>query len=99
MTVRIDGGESFPFVTEDYQIPFYDGMNIAQALEYTGVVRASPSGLQSVGGVRNDISDDVRIGEGVQYTLRLNGRQIPHSLLSFPVHRRDVIGVELIVIG
>ncbi|QJC53658.1 hypothetical protein HGI30_20405 [Paenibacillus albicereus] len=99
VTVRIDGGESFPYVTEDYQIPFYEGMNIAQALDYTGVVQATTSGVKAVGGVRNDTTDDVRIGGGVQYVLRLNGRQIPHSLLSFPVHRRDVIGIELIVIG
>ncbi|WP_174806346.1 hypothetical protein [Paenibacillus humicus] len=100
VTVRIEGGESFPYVTEDYQIPYYDGMSIAQALEYTGVVRISPGGgVQSVGGVRNDISDDIRIGDNVQYTLRLNGRQIPHTLLTFPVHRRDVIGIDLIHIG
>ncbi|MUT68856.1 hypothetical protein [Paenibacillus sp. NEAU-GSW1] len=63
-------------------------MTIAQALAETGVIRFTFSGqIASVSGIP--------IGGPIQYTLRLNGRVIPFTLLSFPLQRNDSVTLEL----
>ncbi len=67
-------------------------MSIGQALALTGVVRFSNNGrIISVNGVF--------IAGNVDTILRLNGRPIPQTLLYLPVHRGDVVGLQLVVTG
>jgi hypothetical protein len=64
-------------------------LSIYQALAETGVVRFNFNGqIVSVSGIP--------IGGNISYRLLLNGRIIPATLLSFPVHRNDSVALELI---
>ncbi|MFB9325784.1 hypothetical protein ACFFSY_07575 [Paenibacillus aurantiacus] len=92
VTVVVNGGIAFPWVTNSYRIPHFPGQTIYQALAATGSVRFGPGGrIVSVGGVS--------IGGGVLVQLLLNGQRIPQSLLSFPVHAGDVVAVQLFLAG
>ncbi|MGO4548659.1 hypothetical protein AB4Z29_28105 [Paenibacillus sp. 2TAB23] len=89
MTVVINGGRTFPNVTQAYRVPFRPGLTIYQALAETGAVRFNFNGqIVSVSGVP--------IGGRTTYQLQLNGRVIPASLLSFPVQRNDSVALVLI---
>lgn len=88
VTVVINGGRFFPNVTSAYRVPFRPGMSIRDSLALTGVVRFSFNGqIASVSGIP--------IGGPIQCVLRLNGRIIPQTLLTFPVQRFDTVAVEL----
>lgn len=64
-------------------------MSIRDSLAATGVVRFSFNGqIASVSGIP--------IGGPIQYILRLNGRVLPQTLLTFPVQRFDTVSIELI---
>ncbi|WP_171056460.1 hypothetical protein [Paenibacillus sinopodophylli] len=89
VTVVINGGRTFPNVTQAYRVPFRPGLTIYQALAETGAVRFNFNGqIISVSGVP--------IGGNISYQLQLNGRVIPASLLSFPVQRNDSVALVLI---
>jgi len=89
VTVVINGGRTFPNVTQAYRVRFFPGMAIYQALAATGAVRFNFRGqIISVSGVP--------IGRNISYRLQLNGRSIPTSLLNFPVQRFDTVALELI---
>ncbi|TCM95739.1 hypothetical protein EV294_106107 [Paenibacillus sp. BK033] len=63
-------------------------MSIRDSLAATGVVRFSFNGqIASVSGIP--------IGGPIQFVLRLNGRVIPQTLLTFPVQRFDTVAIEL----
>ncbi|GLX70212.1 hypothetical protein MU1_45580 [Paenibacillus glycanilyticus] len=63
-------------------------MSIRGALAATGVVRFSFNGqIASVSGIP--------IGGPIQSILRLNGRVIPQTLLTFPVQRFDTVAIDL----
>ncbi|MBB3112627.1 hypothetical protein FHS18_004728 [Paenibacillus phyllosphaerae] len=79
-------------MTNSYQIRFYPGITIYQALASTGNVRFGPSGQVIA-------VDGVAIGGGVNYALLLNGRRIPHSLINFPLQPNDVVALELFLSG
>lgn len=67
---------------------FRPGLTIYQALAETGAVRFNNSGqIVSVSGVS--------VIGNVDYLLRLNGRQIPSTLLNFPVQPNDAVALEL----
>lgn len=90
VTVFINGGRFFPWITNSYRVRHFPGMNIAQALSSTGVVRINNNGrIVSVNGVV--------ITGSVDTILRLNGRRIPESLLYFPVQSGESVGLELFV--
>ncbi|WP_187768106.1 hypothetical protein [Paenibacillus sp. PL91] len=89
VTVVINGGRIFPYVTQAYRVPFRPGLSIYQALAETGVVRFNFNGqIVSVSGIP--------IGGNISYRLLLNGRIIPATLLNFPVQRNDSVALELI---
>ncbi|WP_176587506.1 hypothetical protein, partial [Paenibacillus kobensis] len=88
VTVLINGGRVFPNVTQAYTIPFFQGMTIAQALRSTGAVTINFNGqITSVGGIP--------ITDGITYTLILNGRPIPSTLVNAPLQRGDSVELEL----
>ncbi|MFC4098588.1 hypothetical protein [Paenibacillus xanthanilyticus] len=92
VTVVLNGGTAFPWVTNSYRVPHFPGQTVYQALAATGAVRFGPSGrIVAVGGVST--------GEGVLVQLLLNGRRIPQSLLSFPVQAGDAVAVQLYLGG
>ncbi|MGG4142728.1 hypothetical protein ABEW34_06325 [Paenibacillus algorifonticola] len=89
VTVVINGGRAFPNVTQAYRVIHRIGMTIYQALLETGVVRFGFNGqITSISGIP--------IGGNISYLLRLNGRVIPSTLLSFPLQRNDAVALELI---
>lgn len=76
-------------MTNSYRVPFRFGMSIRDSLAATGVVRFSFNGqIASVSGIP--------IGGPIQYILRLNGRVLPQTLLTFPVQRFDTVSLELV---
>ncbi|AJY74423.1 hypothetical protein VN24_07340 [Paenibacillus beijingensis] len=65
---------------------------MAAALAGTNVVRFTEGGgIASVSGIRT--------GDEVRCLLRINDRQIPSTLLSFPVQASDTLTVELLYAG
>ncbi|WP_127571754.1 hypothetical protein [Paenibacillus xylaniclasticus] len=88
VTVLINGGRVFPNATQAYTVPFFQGITIAQALRATGAVTISFNGqITSVRGIP--------ITDGITYTLRINGRPIPSTLLNTPLQRGDNLELEL----
>ncbi|MEV5029376.1 hypothetical protein [Paenibacillus sp. LPE1-1-1.1] len=88
VTVVINGGRAFPYVTQAYRVRFRPGLTIYQALAETGVVRFNFNGqIISVSGIP--------IGGNISYQLQLNGRVIPASLLNFPLQRNDSVALQL----
>ncbi|MDQ0063153.1 hypothetical protein [Paenibacillus harenae] len=89
VTVIINGGAAFPYVTQRYFVPYRPGISIYWALAQTGAVQFTPNGfIYAVNGIR--------IGGRVSYRLRLNGRVIPSTLLNFPLQPYDAVGIDLI---
>ncbi|MBD2847842.1 hypothetical protein IDH44_21825 [Paenibacillus sp. IB182496] len=89
VTVVLNGGPRYPFVTQAYRVPFRPGLTVAEALAFTGAVRFGPSGnIVSVGGVFVG-------GNQVPYALRLNGRTVPLSLLYAPLQPGDTVEIQL----
>ncbi|XEC95477.1 hypothetical protein AB6A23_02565 [Paenibacillus tarimensis] len=84
----INGGRSFPYITQSYRVRYRPRLTIYQALLETGVVRFSPSGrIVSVSGVF--------VGPNVNSVIRLNGRVVPSTALYYPIQRGDWIEVGL----
>ena len=90
--VIINGGNFFPRATTAFLIRHFPGMSIGQTLAASGVVRFSPNG-------RIVFVNGVAIGGPVNVIVRLNGRPIPQTLLTFPVQSGDTVELELIVTG
>lgn len=90
VTVVVNGGNFYPWITNSYSVRHFPGMNIGQALASTGVVRFNVNGrIISVNGIV--------IAGNVEVILRLNGRPIPQTLLNLPIQSRDVVGLEVFV--
>jgi len=88
VTVLINGGRVFPNVTQAYTVPYFQGMTIAQALRSTGAATISFNGqITSVGGIP--------MTGGITYTLVLNGRPIPSTLMNAPLQRGDSVELQL----
>jgi hypothetical protein len=92
VTVVINGGRFFPWVTQAYRIRYFPGISIYQALVSTGNVRFGFNGrIVAVNGVI--------IADGIDTILRLNGRFIPESLIYLPLQIRDTVSLDIILIG
>jgi hypothetical protein len=86
--VLINGGGVFPNITQAYSIAYYPGITIAQALRSTGVVVIGAGGqIFSVSGIP--------ITDGITYSLTLNGRPIPSTLIYAPLQPGDSVELEL----
>ncbi|PZD95493.1 hypothetical protein DNH61_13245 [Paenibacillus sambharensis] len=91
ITVVINGGAAFPWITQPYSVRYRPGLTVYQALAETGIVRFSWNGqLISVGGVYTGA------GSGVSYSIRLNGQPLPPALLSTTVPPGASIGLTLL---
>ncbi|CAM4410056.1 hypothetical protein [Paenibacillus tarimensis] len=91
ITVVINGGTAFPWITQPYSVRYRPGLTVHQALVETGVVRFSWNGqLLSVGGIY------MGAGSGISYTIRLNGQHVPPALLSTAVPPGASIGLTLL---
>jgi len=90
VTVFINGGRQFPWLTRTFNIPHRFGMTVRQALAATGTVQFGLGGqIVSVGGVYTGPGSNIRT------TVRLNGRFIPPGLLNTPVQPGGFISLEL----
>ena len=92
VTVFINGGAAFPAITNSYAVAYFPGMSVAQALAATGVVRFDNNGfIIAVNGIP--------VTGNVNVIVRLNGSQIPQTLLTFPVQNNDTVGLDLVITG
>lgn len=90
VTVVINGGRQFPWLTRSYSIRWSQGVTVRQALQATGVVQFGfGGGIVSVGGVYTGP------GSNIREVIRLNGRVIPIGWLNVPIQWNDAIGLEL----
>jgi hypothetical protein len=90
VTVFINGGRQFPWLTRTYRIPHRFGMTVRQALAATGAVQFGLGGqIVSVGGVFTGP------GSNIQTTVRLNGRLLPPGFLNTPVQPGSFISLDL----
>ncbi|THF73981.1 hypothetical protein [Cohnella fermenti] len=86
--VQIDGGASFPGVTQSAYAYYYPGITIRQALQSTGLVTFGPNGyIAAVSGIR--------IGGNIGVSLRYNGRAVPQTLLDIAADPYSTIGLAL----
>ncbi|WP_188996615.1 hypothetical protein [Paenibacillus nasutitermitis] len=92
VTVVINGGRFFPWVTQAYRVRHFPGMSVYQALAATGVVQFNRNGqIAFVNGVA--------VAGDVGTIVSLNGRRIPPSLFYLPVQAGDSVGLDLILTG
>ncbi|OUM94132.1 MAG: hypothetical protein A9Z00_00430 [Thermobacillus sp. ZCTH02-B1] len=90
VTVFINGGRQFPWLTRSYSIPHRFGLTVRQALAATEVVQFGLSGqIVSVGGVYTGPGSNIRT------TVRLNGRELQPGFLNAPVTPGSFISLEL----
>lgn len=81
-------GHSAPVPPQSFRIRYRPGISIHDALILTNAVRFAPGGrILSVSGIP--------VTGGISGILRLNGRQIPTTLLAFPLQPNDTVQLEL----
>jgi hypothetical protein len=82
--VYINGGLSFPFLTQSYPIRYRPGLTVYEALRETGLVTLSVNGQPiSVG--------NVHLGGRVHYSISVNGKPIPPAFLNAPIQPGDML--------
>ncbi|MFD1954938.1 hypothetical protein ACFSL6_12365 [Paenibacillus thailandensis] len=88
--VQIRGGMAAPELNQSHSARYHPGIPVGEALARTGAVRFGPGGrIAAVAGIPV-VSGDTG------FILRLNGRQIPAALLSFPLQANDTVELELV---
>jgi sorbitol-specific phosphotransferase system component IIA len=80
--VYINGGFSFPFLTQSYPIRYRPGLTVYEALRETGLVTFAFNGQPTSVG-------NVHLGGPVHYSISVNGKPIPPAFLNAPLQPGD----------